>query len=145
MRPSVTSAILILALFSCPLWCSWASAHGFSCCGNRAETDQLRTAEATDCCCCHQPDASLLTDCEAPSNGEKPAGESHCQGICGGAILDGDADIPLPLLLAFDLDLMVDTLALVSANVPASLAWQDSPASFRTTETLRALHVLILC
>ncbi|PQO45994.1 hypothetical protein [Blastopirellula marina] len=141
MRPSITSKLLILVLFACPLWCSWASAHGISCCGNQAETAaSAQGAEEAGCCCCHQKDS-----CPPPDSDRPESGENHCQGICGGAILDNGADVPLPQLWACDLYRLDDALALVDAGAKASLTSNDSPSSPPTTATLRALHVLILC
>ncbi|MCC9608371.1 hypothetical protein LOC68_10620 [Blastopirellula sp. JC732] len=136
MRPKLISPLLILVLLSCPLWCSWASAQGISCCDNHSEPTAA-PADEPACCCCQKENS--------PPPAQRHSDESHCQGICGGAVLDGDVTVELPLPLSLDFPRVIDVQATLTRQVQAYASSRNSHSSAQPTGTLRAQHVLILC
>ena len=84
------SLALIVTVLGCPLWCSM----GFCQCSG--ETTNL-TGDVVDCCkstCCGTTIEAEATPSQEPKEQGPKSERLRCQGICGGAVLESQCQIP---------------------------------------------------
>ena len=78
MQHRLVSIVSILAVICCPLWCG-----GGICCADAECELSDQVPSAADCCCGHGG-----TEGERRCPEDRRSGAAHCQGICGGAVLE---------------------------------------------------------
>ncbi len=99
MVARLISLVLMVAIVACPMWCGERLCPAAPCC-SATPCPRIVCAvhETADCCC--EPSSPNKSD----PNPSRPANQSSCQGICGGAVFEQlsqvdnfDGSIILPL------------------------------------------------
>lgn len=110
--------------------------------------DQLAEVTNAGGCCCHcqstdESDSSMPGE---PSD-KTPAEPGHCQGICGGAVMDRDADLPSTIVVAdlFWLAPMVDFGAEFRSRFPAARTLAPATLAKRSGKLLRTSLQSLTC
>ena len=106
MYTRIISLILVAAVLGCPLWCSM----GFCQCspntiaGARSIAGAL-SGDTDNCCqppCCAGATRTAQESHSPNGRGPHPEPDSHrCQGICGGAVLQGPCQVSASELCQF--------------------------------------------
>lgn len=100
MAARMISLALIAAIVACPLLCRNGYCEG--CCAVEKTAPSICPAGGTgDCCYPTASEKDTSRDGESRRPCDDDSGESGCQGVCGGAVLDKPSSLPAPAELAF--------------------------------------------
>lgn len=147
MPTRLLSLLQIILLLACPLWCMSGECDR-SCCAvtpgmtfGPADCDAAQT-ECCSCCC----ETAAQQD-EAPPAPQRRPGQSRCQGVCGGAVIEKPVELSSPS--TWSLQVVTDagtSAALQRTRLQRSDVDRHSIECDMTSgRTLRQIHMSLLC
>lgn len=131
---------LIVAIIACPLLCRNGQCQG--CCAEEQALQSPCSAQETGDCCC----AATSQEDSGHRPCDDDTGESGCQGVCGGAVLEKPSSLPAPTAMALLHDFDANLTPSVSrwADRHGPIVEPRSSSGMPPGRYIRTLHMSFL-